>query len=185
MNMRFATLITIITSIVSTSFAQQIDGEETTENGQNNVNPSGTAEAGESLLYIVPADQIGSNGWQNAWQVTGDDFTGESGIDRPAQTNTDPELANKPFEDIFGEESVIVAVDKTESLFQLIASYTPEDSQLHSPFRIDRQRYRTIPVELSDGWYSSPAPQTIVLGWAEWWQTETNATPVVLILLRF
>lgn len=147
-------------------------------------------KSAEALLYLVPKGQFETQGWGTIdlqREAAGDEQ------DREIKTGTriyrieEFEMADEapPFSEIFGPDWIIVKAADNDSLYKLIAANAPEDSVSLPPIRIDSSKYKLEELLTEPSWPEGSVPRQILLKWAEWWQNETNATPVVLILLNF
>lgn len=148
------------------------------------------ASTGTNLLYIVPKGMIESNGWPSAWLKNRETNAATSDTGAPVTTvyfipNAQTKANENPFADLFGDDSVIVPVDDSGNLFRLIATRMPKEPSKLPSIRINPRRYHLEAATTEPAWPKGSKPKSIIMRWAEWWQSETNATPVVLVLVHF
>lgn len=136
---------------------------------------------GTNLLYIVPRDQLGSNAWENLPFDNSGEYQPQT-LEIPTNQVI---YYVRDYTEIFGEDWVAVPVDESRSLYRLIGTRVPEENKVLPAFHVDSSRYHLEESNQPPVWPKEAVPKTVLLKWAEWWQTETNATPVVLILIRF
>lgn len=148
--------------------------------------PSSTS----NLLYIIPKERLESFDWSAAENTSTNEEQEESPSSKSApaifylkefaSTNEESRITEP-----IGSDWVVVPVDENKSLFRLIATHLPEETETMPPLHVDVNRYHLEQTIAEPSWPNGVSPRSVMLHWAEWWQTETNATPVVLILIRY
>ena len=191
MKNRFITSSAILLSGLTLLYAQETNlldlvmtADDADTNSTNAVKPA------EHLMYIIPKDQLEIHGWGNV-DLQGEDMDAkEESEAQPGvkiyriedfKTTDEPH----PFSELFGTDWIIIKAVSDESLYKLIATSAPEESARLPPIRIDSSKYKLEEVLTEPTWPEGSVPKRILMKWAVWWQSETNAKPVVLILLDF
>jgi hypothetical protein len=145
--------------------------------------------SGSNLLYIIPKDVIGDHLWGDPG------LNGESAAPREAPADEGdqtifyirdfkPAAGEDPFYAFIDEDWIVVPVDAGQSLFRLIATHASGKEGPLPKLQLDKQ-YPMERQPVQHAWSAEHFPAKVLLAWAEWWQNETNATPVVLILMQF
>lgn len=146
---------------------------------------------GESnLLYIVPKELLGTNGWTTDFPRPAEVQSGEIREEPAGKTifyirdfPGEPESGTKEAE--FWSDWILIPVENDRSLQRLVATRVPGEPSALPPLYIDPDRYLLEALLDDPDLSAGPTPRAILMKWAEWWISETNATPVVLIMLRF
>ena len=151
---------------------------------------SESIKQGESLLYIVPREALGTNGWGTLAAPGDQELSDEQQRPRSVAIfyrieDLQSKTTAQPFASFFGNDAVIIPANGSDSLFKLLSIHVPEGPGPLTPIRIDPGRYHLEALASEPAWPDDPAPKRILLKWAEWWQSETNATPVVLVMVAF
>lgn len=151
------------------------------------VDRPGNLDTISNVLYIIP----GNNFWSNIADQAG---TGEPPVQQDILPTNQPVYylrdfpapeEQEPFTALFGSDWMLVSVEGQESLFRLIAAKMPRPADPLYPLRLGHHEYNLETLTPGTAWPETGFPGSVMIKWAEWWQTETNSTPVVLILLQF
>ena len=164
--------------------APRVAGNQNEESADWGLSPDQT-----NLLFIIPRNQLGSNLWSRL-ETEEADASREGGSGTSKQTiyyvytPTAPKAGSR-FEKIFGSDWVVVPVGEEKNMFRLIATHLPEAGKAMPDVRIDPGQLNMKTLTVEPTWPKGSVPRNVLLKWAEIWQSETEATPVVLIMLRF
>jgi len=180
MKNKFICMIVLFALVSMTSLAEDNQSAGASALPVYTDNPSAD-RMGTNLLYIIPMEQLGTNVWGNMES----DETGEYQEQRVKGTTNQVIYLVKGFKEVFGEDWVVIPAEESRTLYRLVATRVPEHSTVLPPFHVDSSHYQLEALETEPVWTDETAPRKVMMKWAAWWQAETNATPVVLILLRF
>lgn len=142
---------------------------------------SGSPETPHNLLYVIPGEQLGTNELPVVPEVTGAEIPRKSVKVFRFKDFEDQESSQST---VFSEGWVMVPLKQNENLYRLVVTKL-ETPRVLSPLRIDTSRFPPEELTIEQVWPEGKEPKSIMMKWAQWWQTETNATPVVLVLIEF